>query len=367
MGSGLSWLGTAAPSPWNYSLDATGVSRLHATSMLATCQAGYEAALAGELAEAGRRPSARGPGWVCCEPEPGGGTQELAFAPLILPAPLALQAGAVNALAQQTVDFFAESLRDEYIDSAWPNLWISAPEVAGLPRRVSATRQAFGDLLRRKLSRVARLAVPGIPPGVGPARGLFVVFTGFDRAWVSRTAVLGGQRRMADDPEAPSRSYLKVEEAYGVLGAEPRPGDTVADLGAAPGGWSYSAARRGAQVVAVDNGPLKGGALGHPRIGHLRQDAFGFHPEPGQTFDWLFCDLVEEPHHVLRNLVAPWLAQGWCRRFVINLKFGRTDPVALLQELRAADSPFARHAAACRIRHLYHDREEFTVVGNVKP
>ena len=195
---------------------------------------------------------------------------------------------------------------------------------------------------------------------------MFVFFTAFDRALLSRTAVLGGQRRMADDPAAPSRSYLKIEEAFGVLGAEPGPEETVADLGAAPGGWSYSAARRGSRVVAVDNGPLKGGALGHPQIEHLCEDAFGFRPTPGAAFDWLLCDLVEEPHHVLRDLVEPWLGRGWCRRFVINLKFGRTDPVALLQELRAPDSPFVRHAADVRIRHLYHDREELTVVGNVK-
>jgi 23S rRNA (cytidine2498-2'-O)-methyltransferase len=194
---------------------------------------------------------------------------------------------------------------------------------------------------------------------------MFVVFTGFDRAFVSRTAVLGGQRRMADDAMAPSRSYLKVEEAYGVLGAEPRPGETVVDLGAAPGGWSYSAARRGARVVAVDNGPLKGGAFGHPLIEHRREDAFGFRPAAGWSFDWLLCDLVEEPHHVLHNLVAPWLEHRWCRRFILNLKFGRVDPVALLRELRADDSPFVRHAATFRLRHLYHDRDEFTVVGEV--
>jgi 23S rRNA (cytidine2498-2'-O)-methyltransferase len=334
--------------------------------MLATCQAGYETALSGELAAAGRPPAARGPGWVHCPEDAGAEPPDLVFAPLILPAPRALQAGAVNALAQQIVDFFAESLRDEQIESGWPNAWGGSPEPTGLARRVTATRRTFDDLLRRKLSRVARLGMPGVPPGVGPARGLFVFFTDFDRAWVSRTAVRGGQRRMADDPAAPSRSYLKVEEAYGVLGAEPQPGETVIDLGAAPGGWSYSAARRGAQVLAVDNGPLKGGALGHPRIEHRCEDAFGFRPVPGGVFDWLFCDLVEEPHHVLRNLVAPWLGHGWCRRFVINLKFGRTDPVALLRELRAADSPFTRHAAACCVRHLYHDREEFTVVGNVK-
>ncbi|HEY8993215.1 MAG TPA: SAM-dependent methyltransferase, partial [Lacunisphaera sp.] len=166
---------------------------------------------------------------------------------------------------------------------------------------------------------------------------------------------------------------LKVEEAYIVLGREPQPGETVVDLGAAPGGWSYSAAKRGAKVIAVDNGPLKGGALNHPLIEHRLEDAFKFapsfaktsegRPAGEETCDWLFCDLVEEPHHVMQNIVTPWLVNGWCRRFVINLKFGHVDVLALLREIRAAGSPFARHATNLHVRHLYHDREEFTVVG----
>ena len=158
---------------------------------------------------------------------------------------------------------------------------------------------------------------------------------------------------------------MKVEEAYVVLGREPQPGETVCDLGAAPGGWSYSAAKRGAQVVAIDNGPLKGGALDHPRIEHRREDAFRFVPSDGAAFDWLFCDLVEEPHHVVQHIVTPWLARRWCRRFVVNLKFGRVDAIALLRELRADGSPLATHAPEARIRHLYHDREELTLVGEV--
>jgi 23S rRNA (cytidine2498-2'-O)-methyltransferase len=196
-------------------------------------------------------------------------------------------------------------------------------------------------------------------------RGLFVYFADFGRVFVAREAFLHGPRRMADDPLAPSRSYLKVEEAYIVLGREPRPGETICDLGAAPGGWSYSAAKCGARVVAVDNGPLKGGALDHPQIEHLHEDAFKFAPPPGRPFDWLFCDLVEDPHHVLKNIVEPWLARGWCRRFVVNLKFGRVDPVALLRELRQSDSAFGRGGARARVCHLYHDREEFTVVGEL--
>src|SRR5262249_54697260 len=153
-----------------------------------------------------------------------------------------------------------------------------------------------------------------------------------------------GQRRMADDDAAPSRSYLKVEEAYVVLGREPTAGETVCDLGAAPGGWRFSAAKRGARVLAIDNGPLKGGALSHPQIEHWREDAVRYAPKEGVVLDWMLCDLVEEPHHVLQHLVTPWLERGWCRRFVVNLKFGRVDPIALLGELHAANSPFVRHA-----------------------
>jgi 23S rRNA (cytidine2498-2'-O)-methyltransferase len=246
-------------------------------------------------------------------------------------------------------------------------VWAGPHEIVGLGRRVAAVEAAFDGRLRKRFSRVARLARPEMPRGVvGATRGRFVFFHDFRRAWVARAAGLGGQRRMADDPLAPSRSYLKMEEAYALLGREPRPGEVVADLGAAPGGWSYSAAKRGARVIAVDHGPLKGGALDHPLVGHQMADAFQFRPAAGEGFDWMFCDLLEEPHHVLRNLVTPWLAGGWCRRFVVNLKFGRVDPVGLLRELRAPDSVFQRHAAGVRVRHLYHDREELTVVGEAR-
>jgi 23S rRNA (cytidine2498-2'-O)-methyltransferase len=120
---------------------------------------------------------------------------------------------------------------------------------------------------------------------------------------------------------------------------------------------------RGARVIAIDNGPLKGGALNHPQIEHWREDAFKYQPKAGVALDWLFCDLVEEPHHVLQHIVAPWLAQGWCRHFVINLKFGHVDSLGLMREVRVPGSPFADHATNLRIRHLYHDRDEITVMG----
>ncbi|HSY54053.1 MAG TPA: SAM-dependent methyltransferase [Opitutaceae bacterium] len=346
--------------------------------ILALGQAGYEELLALELAGAGALAAERGPGWVLAKAGGEGqssfakATEDMkargddwAFAHAVLQEPVEVRGESVNALAQQIAEFFMKSLRDERVEAAWPCVFAGPAEMVGLGRRISGVEKAFHEILRKRLSRVARLALPGTSRGAGPARGLFVFFSDFGRTFVAREALLGGQRRMADDEAAPSRSFLKVEEAYGVLGREPQPGETVCDLGAAPGGWSYSAAQRGAQVVAVDNGPLKGGALGHPRIEHRCEDAFKFQPREGEIFDWLFCDLLEEPQQVLKHIVEPWLARRWCRHFVINLKFGHVDSVALLAELRSPGSPFVAHADSFRVRHLYHDREEFTVVGSL--
>ncbi len=369
--------------------------------VLLTCQSGFEALLARELAELhGATVAEKGPGWVRIanrggqggvtsqdsatksptanapatrSDPPGAGAsppfasaalESLAFAHLSLFDPVEVRGESVNQLATQIAAIFLEGIRGERIETNWPSVWIGPHEIVGLGRRISAVEAACGEQLKKKLARVAKLAVADTPRAIGPTVGLFVFFVDFGRVYVARTGYVHGPRRMADDALAPSRSYLKVEEAYAILGREPQGGETVCDLGAAPGGWSYSAAKRGAHVVAVDNGPLKGGALDHPSIEHLREDAFRFTPG-NEPFDWLFCDLVEEPHHVLRDLLMPWITRGWCRRFVVNLKFGRVDAIGLLRELRAPGTAVTSHVPNLLIRHLYHDREEFTLVGEI--
>jgi 23S rRNA (cytidine2498-2'-O)-methyltransferase len=331
--------------------------------MIFCCQPGFELHLEKELRWRGIVAVENGSGWLRSQAvaEP----PELCFAHAVLIDPVEIAADSVNGLGTKILDTFLSSAKTERFDGVWPLIFSMAGGLDGLGRRVDGVEKAFGEMLKKRMSRVAKLAVAEKPRGSVKARGLFVHFVDFGRAFVSRDCVFGGQLRMADDVLAPSRSYLKVEEAYIVLGREPASGETVVDLGAAPGGWSYSAAKRGAKVIAVDNGPLKGGALNNPNIEHRREDAFRFEPDGGQPVDWLFCDLVEEPHHVMRNLIEPWITQKWCRHFVVILKFGRVDAVALLREITAPGGVLATHASNLRIRHLYHDREEFTLVGDV--
>ena len=60
------------------------------------------------------------------------------------------------------------------------------------------------------------------------------------------------------------------------------------------------------------------------------------------------------------------LVEAWHPHLILmDLRMPGMDGLKVLRELRAPDSPLVTHAAGTRIRHLYHDREEFTVVGAV--
>jgi len=326
---------------------------------LFTCQPGFEELLSGELNHCAFQTTAIGRGWIAAE---GPATDHLCFAHLCLHSATVIEAASINTLAQQLVDLFMERIRGIALPEGWPAVFRFADGVTGLGQRMKGVEKEFRARLRKRMARLERTAGSELPRGGGEAMGLFVFLVSFDRLYASTHAWSGGQCRMADDPAAPSRSYLKTEEAFAAMGREPVAGESVIDLGAAPGGWSYSAAKRGATVLAIDNGPMKGGAKDHPLIEHRRDDAFKFMPAPGETYEWLLCDLVEEPHHVIR-LIEQWLKNGHCRHFVVNLKFGRANALKLLDEVLDPHGRIQPYCTELRVRHLFHDRDEFTLMG----
>lgn len=181
------------------------------------------------------------------------------------------------------------------------------------------------------------------------------------------TSALNGIQRVSMASDAPSRSYLKLAEAFEVFLDKKeqslwlKPGMTAIDLGAAPGGWTWQLVQRGLKVIAVDNGPLKGAAAGHPNIKHLREDGFRFRPQ--RPVDWLVCDMVEQPQRVAA-LMTEWFVGGMTQRAIFNLKLPMKKRVAALKEaldsLRTAlNNKGIRYQLEAR--QLYHDREEVTI------
>jgi 23S rRNA (cytidine2498-2'-O)-methyltransferase len=174
----------------------------------------------------------------------------------------------------------------------------------------------------------------------------------------------GGIPRLKFPREAPSRSTLKLEEAFHVL-LTPRErdrllrsGGNAVDLGAAPGGWTFQLVQRGIKVTAIDNGRIDQRLLDSGRVQHLREDGFRYRPQ--KTVDWLVCDMVEKPDRVA-ELVVRWFREGLCRAAIFNLKLPMKRRFEAWQRARESLAPLVRQGYALRARQLYHDREEITV------
>ncbi len=177
-----------------------------------------------------------------------------------------------------------------------------------------------------------------------------------------------GIPRLRFPSDAPSRSTLKLEEAFHVFVPADQwdvrltSGLNAVDLGASPGGWTYQLVRRGMMVTAVDNGPMDPALMETGQVKHMRDDGFRYRPSRKNTY-WLVCDMVEKPARIT-HLVASWFREGLCCEAIFNLKLPmkrRYQEVEhnldMLREwLSELDGQYLIQA-----RQLYHDREEITV------
>ncbi|MBR9885337.1 MAG: 23S rRNA (cytidine(2498)-2'-O)-methyltransferase RlmM [Oceanospirillales bacterium] len=176
----------------------------------------------------------------------------------------------------------------------------------------------------------------------------------------------GGIIRLKFPASAPSRSTLKLEEAWHWF--IPRkywdsalaPGMRAVDLGAAPGGWTWQLVQRGMFVTAIDNGPMNTDLMETGQVEHLREDAFIY--QPPKPVDWMVCDVVEKPARTTA-MVIEWAVNGWARDMIFNLKlpmkqrFAETQSCIERIERALGDAGLEWKLQA---KHLYHDREEIT-------
>ncbi|NNN98529.1 23S rRNA (cytidine(2498)-2'-O)-methyltransferase RlmM [Vibrio sp. B1-2] len=187
-----------------------------------------------------------------------------------------------------------------------------------------------------------------------------------------------GIPRLKFPADAPSRSTLKLEEAFHVF--IPReewderlaPGMWAVDLGACPGGWTYQLVKRSMFVHAIDNGLMAESLMDTGQVKHHAEDGFKFEP-PRKNVTWIVCDMIEKPARVA-HLMGQWILKGWAKEAIFNLKLpmkGRYDEV--LQDIENLKVFLIKNDVKFRMqaKHLYHDREEITVhvqcLSNISP
>ena len=211
-------------------------------------------------------------------------------------------------------------------------------------------------LIQERLPKVsAKPHVFGTPPPAAPLGSwtLLAPDTLLAAADCSSAFPHGEVRFVEDRDSSPSRAYLKLWEAFTVLGVLPAPGETCVDLGACPGGWTWVLASLGARVISVDKAPLDPRVAAMPGVETRRESAFGLDPRSLPPVDWLLSDVICYPARLL-GLVQCWLAAGAARRFVCSVKFQGATDFGVIEQFRAIPGS--------RLLHLHHNKHELTWV-----
>lgn len=167
-----------------------------------------------------------------------------------------------------------------------------------------------------------------------------------------------GGRALSEAPrDAPSSAHRKLDEALAWLGAHPSEHDLVLDLGAAPGGWSSVALGHGAEVVAVDRAALDARVAEHPRLTHVKKDAFSYLPERPPS--WLLCDVIAEPDRSF-DLARRALDSRALRALVVTLKLKRPAKLDVVRAARALALKTPGFHGRCK--HLVANKLEVTLM-----
>lgn len=340
------------------------------------CTPGFESALAGELGLSHEAMTVPTPGIVLVAADTGSSRSsswpvDPVFARQALPGACQISAPSIAKLASAAFDLVADPL-----DQAQGFVVHAFAPVAGEPSlgsRARLVREALLELLKTKRRRTfRRLSTDEVPPTLAstPWWAVQILLLSSDIAWISAAEAQplrwggwslapwpAGAAPVERDRTPPSRAYQKAEEAFQWMGAAPAAGERVVDLGGAPGGWSYTALRRGAEVLAVDRAPLEPPVKGHPNLVELLGDAFRY--APPVPVDWLLCDVIAEPRRSL-GLVAEWLEKAWARNLVVTIKFKGAGDYGLLASLGPAFEK--AHPVFARVKHLAHNKNEVTVM-----
>jgi 23S rRNA (cytidine2498-2'-O)-methyltransferase len=186
------------------------------------------------------------------------------------------------------------------------------------------------DILRARLVGLLRDSGLPVPVDGKPRNGDLVfdvvvgegkeepLFLGRHQHSINHHPMHGGLPRLELPYDAPSRAWLKMEQALawlGLDGSTSLQGQVVLELGSAPGGASFSLLHHGAQVYGVDTGVMDSDVLAFqdPKTGasftHLRMAVGTLAPQhlPPEV------DIVISDMNLAPGVVIPYL-ETICRR-----------------------------------------------------
>lgn len=155
-----------------------------------------------------------------------------------------------------------------------------------------------------------------------------------------------------DRQNPPNRAYLKLWEACALLEKHPAPGESVLDLGASPGGWTYVAQSLGAKVTSVDKALLAPHIAALPGVTFLQQSAFALEPQTlSETYDWVLSDIACYPDRAYA-LIMKWIASGKAKQMIFTIKLQGKIELSTLDQFKEIPNS--------RIINMFYNKHEAT-------
>lgn len=170
---------------------------------------------------------------------------------------------------------------------------------------------------------------------------------------------VGGFNNVEDDKKAPSRAFRKIIEAQLIMGRDIAEGESLVDLGACPGGWTYIARKKGAKVTALDRSPLEQTLMDDKMVTFLKEDAFKY--EVSEVVDWVVSDIICAPERIL-ELIDYWVKGSHCKNFIFTIKFQGNKDYGKLKKFKN----FAKESNyKVILKQLNANKNEVTIMGSI--
>lgn len=233
----------------------------------------------------------------------------------------------------------------------------------------------LADELRTRLTGAAppgTFAPPGWPRGGDLV--LDVILGEGEAPWLgchvhggSHSPHPGGRVALTLPAEAPSRAWLKIEEALHWSGLPLRTGEVALELGSAPGGTSWALLDRGLTVIGLDPGAMDPRVLARPGFSHLKMTLGDLRREhlPRQV-DWLLLDVNLAPQvalHQTRRIVS--MLRPTLRGVILTLKLNDEKWQSAVELPSFCKRVEGMGLISVRAKHLAANRREICLVASV--
>lgn len=173
---------------------------------------------------------------------------------------------------------------------------------------------------------------------------------------------VGGVPQLECPPDMVSRAYLKMKEALLWSRLPIRGGETVAEIGSAPGGSCQALLETGAEVIGVDPAEMDPIVLAHPHFRHLRRRGVEVRRKELAAAKWLCVDSNVTPQQTLDTLSALHEHdQIQFKGMLVTLKIRDWSLIDELDKYLALIRSLGYQVV--KPRHLYYNRQEVCVVA----